>query len=96
MVVDFIKGEEEGEVLNINDYLVKYPLTTFFMKTEVSGPKGSGISVGDVLVIDRSRKPIADELVVITKDDEFLVTNWNSDNTDSIFWGVIIGLVRKF
>ena len=96
MSVDFIKDEDDGEELNIHDYLVRQPLTTFFVKTEVDGPEGSGINIGDILVIDKSCNPTKGDMVIATKDEELIITNWDNENKDLSLWGVIIGLVRKF
>lgn len=97
-VFDVYKGEGETEVLDINEYLIKHPASTFFMRLDGPGPDGSDLEAGDVLVIDRVPEPTSGDLVVVGQDGE-LTINYYSDASDSeeiILWGVVTGLVRKF
>ncbi|OGG41799.1 hypothetical protein A2837_01125 [Candidatus Kaiserbacteria bacterium RIFCSPHIGHO2_01_FULL_46_22] len=97
-VFNVMKDETNDRPLDIHDYLVKHPASTFFMKMEGDGPEGSGIEEGDVLVVDRSVTAKRGSIVVMTEDGELKVTKFPSsdDSAESSLWGVVIGLLRNF
>ncbi|ADB38026.1 LexA family protein [Spirosoma linguale] len=47
----------EGD-LDLYDFLVKKPATTFLVRAKGQSMQGIGIYDGDVLVVDRSEKPL--------------------------------------
>jgi phage repressor protein C with HTH and peptisase S24 domain len=42
------------KALNLNEYLVSNPASTFFVKAKGDSMKDAGIQSGDILVVDRS------------------------------------------
>lgn len=50
--------------LNVHDYLVKHPVSTFFVRVEGDSMEGAGIFSGDILVVDRSVEAISGKIVV--------------------------------
>lgn len=96
-VFDVMKDEGKERVLDIHDYLVKNPASTFFFKMDNEGPEGSDIKLGDVLVVDRSLVPKRGNIIVATKEGEFAVEIYSNENEEEkILWGVVIGLLRKY
>ncbi len=97
-VFDVYKNDADTTPLDINDYLVKHPASTFFLPMEGDGPEGSEIQAGDVLVVDRSVSPAQGDLLVAAIEGELSVIFFDKDSeqTDITLWGVVIGLVRKF
>ena len=59
--------------LNLNDYLVKHPSSTFYIYVKGDSMVGSGIYDGDLMVIDRSLEPRSNGVVVAVIDGEFTV-----------------------
>ena len=59
--------------LNLNDYLVKHPSSTFYIYVKGDSMVGSGIYDGDLMVIDRSLEPRSNSVVVAVIDGEFTV-----------------------
>ena len=51
-ILDFLSSE-----LNIHDYIITNPSSTFCVKVSGDSMIGAGINSGDILVIDRSIKP---------------------------------------
>lgn len=50
--------------LNVHDYLVKHPVSTFFVRVEGDSMEGAGIFSGDILVVDRSVEAVSGKIVV--------------------------------
>lgn len=97
MGVEFIKGEDEGRPLDIHDYLVKHPSSTFFMKMEGDGPEGSDIKAGDVLVVDRAVEANKGSIAIVIEGEELRVENISAKKSykDSMLWGVVTGILRR-
>lgn len=68
LAADYVEGE-----LDINRYLVRNPLATFFFAVEGDTLVEHGIRAGDVLVVDRSITPRQGHIVVAFTDGERLV-----------------------
>ena len=97
-VFDVLKDKPNDRPLDIHDYLVKHPASTFFMKMEGEGPEGSGIYAGDMLVIDRAITAKKGNLAVVIVDGELKVEKFSSEvkSEELSVWGVVVGLLRKF
>lgn len=59
--------------LSLDDYIIKRPAATFFMRVKGDGLNGIGIFSDDILVIDRSIKPTAKHLIVAILEGEMVV-----------------------
>ena len=59
--------------LNLNDYLVKHPSSTFYIYVKGDSMIGAGIYDGDLMVVDRSLEPQSNNVVVAVIDGEFTV-----------------------
>ena len=59
--------------LNLNDYVIKHPTSTYFVKVSGDSMIGAGIFSGDILVVDRSIAPTDNRIVVAMVDGEFMV-----------------------
>jgi len=62
--------------LSLDDYLVKRPAATFFMRMEGEARVLQGICPGDILVVDRSLAPAPGDLAVVVVENEYLVRVW--------------------
>ena len=67
-----------GDSLDLNDYLIQNPSTTFFARVEGDSMVGKGIMPGDVLVIDRSLEPRHGDVVVAILNGELTVKTLHS------------------
>ena len=63
----------EASELNLHDYCVKNRNATFFVRASGSSMIEAGISDNDILVVDRSLKPIPGNVVIAAMDNEFTV-----------------------
>lgn len=59
--------------LNVNDYIIKNPSATYFVKVSGDSMIGAGIFSGDILVVDRSLRVTDNKIVVAMIDGEFTV-----------------------
>lgn len=66
-------ADYEENRLDINDYLIVNPVSTFFFPVQGDSMQGAEIFDGDVLVVDRSIKPRHGHIVIAFVDGERLV-----------------------
>ena len=59
--------------LNLHDYLVKIPISTFCTRVTGDSMINIGIFSGDILIIDRSINPINNHIILAVLDGEFLL-----------------------
>jgi DNA polymerase V len=65
---DYIEGK-----LDLNQYLIKNPVATFFVRVTGDSMVGAGIHSGDLLIVDRSLEPRDGRVVIAVVDGELLV-----------------------
>ena len=63
----------EDRRLDINDYLIRNPISTFFFPVQGDSMQGAEIFEGDMLVVDRSITPMHGHIVVAFINGERLV-----------------------
>lgn len=72
-VAEILANTRRGGVLDINEYLVRNPVATFFFRVEGDAMQGADILPGDILVVDRSVVPRHGHVVVVFIDGECLL-----------------------
>jgi DNA polymerase V len=65
---DYLEGK-----LDLNQYLVKHPAATFFVRVTGDSMIGAGIHSGDLLIVDRSLEPKDGNVVIAVLDGELTV-----------------------
>lgn len=66
--------------LDLNQYLVKHPAATFFVRVEGESMIGAGIHPDDLLVVDRSLKPSNGKIVIAVVNGELTVKRLKIDS----------------
>ncbi len=61
------------QTLDLNELCIKRPAATFFVRVEGESMIEAGIFHNDILVVDRSVKPVHSDIVVAQVDGEFTV-----------------------
>jgi len=61
------------DMLDLQKMLVEHPAATFYLRVSGDSMSGAGILSGDILVVDRSREPTHDAIVVASLDGELTV-----------------------
>jgi len=65
--------EHIDDTLDLNDYMVQRPDTTFMLKVEGMSMRDAGILPDDILVVDRSIKATHNKIVIAAVDGELTV-----------------------
>ncbi len=65
--------------LDLNEFLVKRPSATFFVRVQGDSMVGAGINDGDLLVVDRSLRPASGDVVIASVDGDFTVKTYRHD-----------------
>jgi DNA polymerase V len=65
--------------LDLNEFLVRNPAATFFVKVDGESMRGAGIYPGDILVVDRSLKPTNSKIVIARLNGELTVKRLRLD-----------------
>ena len=61
------------ENLDLNEFLIKHPTATYFVKVEGYSMINAGIHPGDILIVDRSLEPVHKKIVIAIVDGELTV-----------------------
>lgn len=59
--------------LSLDEHLIHRPAATFFVRVQGEGMNESGIFAGDILIVDRSIKPVSNHIVVVLLDGVYTV-----------------------
>ena len=59
--------------LNLHEYLIPHPASTFFLRVTGESMYGAGILPDDILIVDRSLTARANNIVVACLDGDFTV-----------------------
>jgi DNA polymerase V len=59
--------------LDLNEYLIKHPAATFFVRVSGDSMINAGISENDILVVDRSLEPKPGKIVIAAVEGELTV-----------------------
>jgi DNA polymerase V len=59
--------------LDLNQYLIKHPAATFYVRVKGDSMINAGIHDGDLLIVDKSMEPGNDDVVVCVINGEFTV-----------------------
>lgn len=61
------------DTLDLNDFLVKHPVATFFLRVSGNSMIGAGIHHNDILIVDRSLEPVDGKVVIASVHGELTV-----------------------
>lgn len=67
--------------LDLNEYLVANPASTFFVYVTGDSMDLAGMEDGDLLVVDRSLEPRNGDIVIMSIDNEFTVKRYMKDSS---------------
>lgn len=59
--------------LDLNDLVVKNPISTFYLRVEGNSMEGAGIKSGDIVVVDKSLQPKSGDVVIAAVEGEFTI-----------------------
>lgn len=70
--------------LDLNEYLVSNPASTFFVYVTGDSMDLAGMDEGDLLVVDRSPEPKNGDIVIMSINNEFTVKRYVKDDKDCV------------
>ena len=59
--------------IDLNEYLIKHPCSTFFLRVSGHSMNDAGIKDGDLLIVDRNINASPNDVVVAMLDGEFIL-----------------------
>ncbi len=65
---DYIEGK-----LDLNEYLIAHPASTFFVRVDGYSMQGAGILPDDILIVDRALEAANNQIVIAVVDGELTV-----------------------
>ncbi|CEK12157.1 LexA family protein [Legionella hackeliae] len=66
--------------LNLNEYLIKHPASTFFLIAAGDSMTDAGIQPGDMLIVDKSLEALHGKIVIAAIDGELTVKRLSKSN----------------
>jgi DNA polymerase V len=66
--------------LDLNEHLIRNPISTFFLRVDGDSMSGAGILPGDLIVVDKAPAPRAGTIVVAEVGGEFTVKHLERDH----------------
>jgi DNA polymerase V len=64
--------------LDLNEFLIKHPSATYYVRVEGTSMVNAGIHSGDVLIVDWALEPKSGDVVVAMVEGEFTVKRFRS------------------
>ena len=59
--------------IDLNEFLIKHPAATFYVRVKGDSMEGAGIRNGDLLIVDRAEEPRSNSIVLGVIDGDFTV-----------------------
>jgi|TARA_B100000959_G_scaffold42930_1_gene43225 DNA polymerase V len=59
--------------IDLNEFLIKHPAATFYVRVKGNSMEGAGIKNGDLLIVDRAEEPRRNSIVLGVIDGDFTV-----------------------
>jgi len=94
----FAQTEKSPFRLDLNRRLITHPEATFCMRVGTEGLRSLGIYKHDLLIIDRSKKPTHNSLVVFFREGEYGLNQLKllpKDQTSLLIWGMVTYVIHK-
>jgi DNA polymerase V len=63
--------------IDLNEYLIRNKPATFFMRVRGDAMINAGIHDGDVVIVDRSIKPMSGKVIIATLNGEMLIRRFD-------------------
>ena len=71
--------------LDLNEYLIKNPATTFFVRVSGHSMIGAGIHENDILIVDRKATPTNGKIIVAAIDGQLTVKRLQTKQDGKLF-----------
>ena len=68
--------------IDLNEFLIKHPAATFYVRVKGNSMEGAGIRNGDLLIVDRAEEPRNKSIVLGVINGEFTVKRIKKKGSD--------------
>ena len=68
--------------IDLNEFLIKHPAATFYVRVKGNSMEGAGIRNGDLMIVDRAEEPRNKSIVLGIIDGEFTVKRIKKKGSD--------------
>lgn len=94
---NFRTEDEEGalDAMSLDEYLVENKEATFMLRAGTSALSDRGILLGDLLIVDRSRVPRQNDIVIGVENGEFVLRRL-ADLGGASVEAVVTAVIRKY
>ena len=72
------------DALDLNQYLIKHPSATFFVRASGNSMIGAGIFDKDLLIVDRSLEPVSGKVVIAAINGELTVKRFQKTSNGGL------------
>lgn len=82
--------------IDLHEELMIHKDATFYIRVASNAWSSFNILKGDVLLIDKSLSPSFDDLILVVKDNDFIIMRMSFDKEQESFvlWGVITYIIH--
>ena len=71
-------GDFIDKTLDLNEFLIRHPAATFFVRVEGESMIECGIHPGDILIVDKALEPADGNIVIAALDGDFTVKRFRA------------------
>lgn len=82
--------------LDLQQLLIKHPVSTFFMQIDGDTWAEQGIFNGDIVLIDRALAPRKTDYVVWWEAENFVISKPKDVPENISMWGVVSAVIHRF
>ncbi len=95
----FRTHEEEDalDIMSLDDFLIENKEATFMLRAKSDSMNESGILRGDLVLIDRSKIPKANDIVIAVVNGAFVMDHFDSiGGAETKVEAVVTAVIRKY
>lgn len=71
--------DASGLPLDLNELVVRHPVSTYYLRVDGESMSGAGIANGDIVVVDKSLHPKTGDIIVAAVDGDFTLKHLKID-----------------
>ena len=71
--------DARGIALDLNELIIRHPVSTYYLRVEGDSMTGAGIVHGDIVVVDKALDPKSGDIVVAAVDGDFTLKHFKRD-----------------
>jgi DNA polymerase V len=81
--------------LDLNQLLIKHPISTFYFRISGHGHEDQGIYNGDLAIVDRALVPRSTDLILAWQGENFVIRRFKHSEQLTP-WGVVSSIIHQY